>query len=86
MADIVSLRNEPIQTADLPLLARLKDLVERIESGEIKPEKYLLLVVKTSPKNPAMVCTESFDSGLTLSEAVYLMSGGIHDLHEAARA
>ena len=87
MADVVSIKGDKIDAAfdERSLLARLKDIVVKIEAGEIKPEKWILLVETPRPDNPAIISTKSYDSGVTVAEAVYLMSGGIYDLHWKVR-
>ena len=87
MAEVVSIKGDKIDAAfdERDLLARLKDIVAKIEAGEMKPEKWLLLVELPRQNNPAIIHTESFDSGITLAEAVYMLSGSIYDLHWKAR-
>lgn len=87
MAEVVSIKGDKIDAAfdERDLLARLKNIVAKIEAGEMKPGKWLLLVETARCDNPAIVHTESFDSGVTVSEAIYMMSGGIYDLHWKVR-
>lgn len=87
MADVVSIKGDKIDAAfdERDLLARLKNIVTKIESGEMKPEKWLLLVEFPRADNPAVISTKSFDSGITVAEAVYMMSGQIYDLHWKVR-
>ena len=88
MADIHSIHGDKIEVDDgvHGLLTKLKDLIAKIEVGEMKPEKWLLLVETQKLTNSAIVHTESFDSGITVSEAVYMMSSSIYDLHWKVRA
>ena len=87
MAEVVSINGDKIDADKdaLDLLARLKDIVAKIEGDEMKPEKWLLLVELPRDNNPAIIVTKSFDSGISVAEAVYLMSGGIYDLHWKVR-
>lgn len=87
MAEVVGINGKKIETDDgyHGLLNRLKDMVAKVEAGEIKPEKWLLLVEMARPSNPAIIHTESFDSGITVAEAVYMLSGSIYDLHWKVR-
>lgn len=86
MAEVVSIKGGKIETEDgRDILVRLKDLVAKIEAGELKPEKWMLLVEIARKDDPAIISTQSFDSGITLSEAVYMLSGSIYDLHWKAR-
>ncbi len=87
MAEVRFLRGEKIEVDDGThgLLTALRDLISRIEAGDIKPEKWFLLVEAARLDNPAIIRTEVFDSGLTLAEAVYLLDGAKYDIHWKAR-
>lgn len=87
MAEIVSLRGDKVEADDgtKGLLTRLKTIVEEIENGGTKPEKWLLIVEAARPDNAAIIASRSYDSGLTLAEAVYMLSGEIYDIHWKAR-
>lgn len=85
MAEVVSLTNKPVDDGRHDAAKKLRDLAARIEAGEIGIEAWILCVVMPGKTDPSRSLTHSFDSGLTVSEAVYVLSGSIHDLHEAVR-
>ena len=82
---VVSIRGEKIDDGSHDLLTKLKDIVAKVEAGELNPEKWMLIVEVARHDNPGIIHTESFDSGMTLSEAVYMLSGFIYDIHWKAR-
>lgn len=89
MAEVIGLDRKPVSQTPprdpQDLAGRLRDFADRIESGEVATVENWLVVYQVEGASPDLVSTRTFDSDITLSEAVYLLESAKMDLLQMAR-
>ena len=75
MAEVIGLDGKQIE-GELPSktpLAVLKQVVAKIETGDLVLEEIYIIGIKPSKTNSANIIQESWDSGMTAASAVYVL-------------
>lgn len=74
-AKVVNLDGTPITEAipkECPLSV-LRDLVSRLECGELNLESVLVIGTKPNPDDPSLVSHPTWDSGIRSADALFMM-------------
>ncbi len=87
MTKVITLKGEEFKGPEKPVdetLADLKEFVAKVESGEYQNCQWIIIYTRENPDDTSGVLTQSLDNNLQLCEAVYMLSGAIHNIHDAA--
>jgi len=77
---VVKLVTRPELLTTPHVLEFLKRCVERIESGELKPEQAIVLLMAPSADDPKSVDYLTLESGLTVEQMLWMLARAQHFL------
>lgn len=86
MAEILGLNGKPLEEiAEQTPLSVLKGIVAKIESGDLNPDKILVITEVTVREDRAKVNHPTFDNGLTIAQVVFLLETAKADIFDMIR-